>query len=57
VSAPTLIVCSDWWNDTEGNKNTVSDKMRVLIPGIVVSGLVNIDYFIGMNSFSVRVAK
>jgi hypothetical protein len=56
VSGLALIVCSDWWNDTEGNKNAVSDNIRIHIPGIVVSGLVKIDYVVGMNSFSVRIA-
>jgi hypothetical protein len=31
-------------------------KMLVQIAGIVVSGLASIDYVVGMNSFSVRVA-
>jgi len=55
VSGLAVIVCSVWWNDTEGNKNAGSDNIRIQIPGIVVSGLVNIDYIIGMDSFSVRV--
>lgn len=55
MSGLALIVYSVWWNDTEGNKNAGSDNIRIQIPGIVVSGLVNIDYVIGMNSFFVRV--
>jgi hypothetical protein len=55
VSGLALIVCSVLWNYTEGNKNAGSDNIRIQIPGIVVSGLVNIEYVIGMNSFSVRV--
>jgi hypothetical protein len=55
VSGLALIVRFVWWNDTEGNKNAGSDNIRIQIPGIAVSGLVNIDYVIGMNSFSVRV--
>ena len=51
-----LNVCSVWWNDTEGNKNAGSDNIRIQIAGIVISGLVDIDYGFGMNSFSVRVA-
>lgn len=54
VSVLALIVCSVWWNDTEGNKNAGSDNIRIQIPGIVVLGLVNIDYVIETNSFSVR---
>jgi len=55
VSGLALIVCFVWWNDTEGNKNAGSDNIRIQIPGIAVSGLVNIDYVTGMNSFSVRI--
>jgi len=40
ASGLALIVCSVWWNDTEGNKNAGSDNIRIQIPGIVVSGLV-----------------
>jgi hypothetical protein len=55
VSSLAIIVCSVWWNDTEGNKHAGSGNIRIQIPGIAVSGLVTIDYVIGMNSFSVRV--
>lgn len=55
MSGLAVIVCFIWWNDTEGSKNPGSDNIRIQNPGIVVSGLVIIDYVIRMNSFSARV--
>jgi hypothetical protein len=56
MSGRVLIARSDWWNDTEGDKNAGSDNVRIQIAGIVVSELVTIDYVFGMNSLSQRVA-
>lgn len=53
VPGLSLDVCSVWWDDTERNKHAGSDNIHIQIAGIVVSGLVDIDYCFGMNSFSV----